>query len=49
MSRRDAKAQRIHANNIKRTNMRRISHAAVSKPTEKTKEYFKRKAYSKVG
>lgn len=45
MSRRDAKAQKIHADNIKRTNMRRISHAAVSKPTEKVRETFMRKAY----
>lgn len=45
MSNRDRKAQKIHADNIKRTNMRRISYAAASKPTEKVKEYFKRKAY----
>ena len=45
MSVRDAKAQRIHSENIKRTNIRRISAAASSKPTEKALEHFRIKAY----
>jgi hypothetical protein len=46
MSCREAKAQKIHSDNIKRTNRRRISYAAVSKPTEKAAEIFRRKAYT---
>ncbi len=45
MSCRDSKAQKIHSDSIKRTNRRRISYAALSKPTEKAAEHFKRKAY----
>lgn len=47
MSDRDAKAHRIHSESIRRTNRRRINHAATSKPTEKVKEIFRRKPYGK--
>ena len=47
MSARDAKAQRIHADSVKRTNRRRISFAATSKPTENAVEHFRRKPYGK--
>lgn len=47
MSNMDAKAQRIHSESIRRTNRRRINHAATSKPTEKVKEIFRRKPYGK--
>lgn len=47
MSDRDSKAQKIRADNIRRTNRRRISYAAASKPTEKAAEHFRRKAYER--
>jgi hypothetical protein len=42
---RNISEKRLRADNIKRTNNIRIGRAAKEKPTEKVKEYFKRKAY----
>lgn len=45
MSDLDRNEKKIHADNIRRTNRRRTNDAAKSKPTEKAKEHFRRKAY----
>lgn len=47
MSSRDRNEKKIHADNIRRTNNIRIGLASKEKPTEKVKEYFRRKPYGK--
>lgn len=46
MSNLDRKVKKIHFCNIRRTNKIRSGRAAKEKPTEKTEEIFRRKAYS---